>query len=441
MTAPVVGFAGMTHLGIVSASAAASVGFDTVCFDPDTALIERLRAGDWPIIEPGLDALVAKNGGRQLFVADPRALTRCDVVYLSPDVATDDAGTSEDAVLRRLATLVVPMLGPTACLVVLSQVAPGFTRAMAAPPAERRFYQVETLVFGRAVERALKPERFIVGCADPERPLPPSFRAVLAAFGCPVLPMRYESAELAKISINCCLVASVTVANTLAELCEAIGADWSEIAPALRLDRRIGPHAYLTPGLGIAGGNLERDLATVRRLAAAHGTDAGVVAAWLANSRHRRDWAVRTVRRAVLDRQPDATIAVWGLAYKENTHSVKNSPSLATIAQLPAAARLRVHDPAVPADVLVRDGVVGCGDPVAAAQGADALLVMTPWPQYGEIGAASIAAALAGRTVIDPYRVLDGKALAARGIAYYTLGRPAPADPAFARHATMTQKP
>ena len=79
--------------------------------------------------------------------------------------------------------------------------------------------------------------------------------------------MRYESAELAKISINCCLVASVVVANTLAELCERIGAEWSEIAPALKLDRRIGPHAYLAPGLGIAGGNLERDLATVQRMA------------------------------------------------------------------------------------------------------------------------------------------------------------------------------
>ena len=92
--------------------------------------------------------------------------------------------------------------------------------------------------------------------------------------------MRYESAELAKISINCCLVASVTVANTLAEFCERIGADWSEIVPALKLDRRIGPYAYLTPGLGIAGGNLERDLATVQRLSDAHGTEAGLISAW-----------------------------------------------------------------------------------------------------------------------------------------------------------------
>jgi UDPglucose 6-dehydrogenase len=85
----------------------------------------------------------------------------------------------------------------------------------------------------------------MVGCPDPAQPLPPALRAYLEAFGCPILPMRLESAELAKVSINCCLVASITVANTLAELCEEIGADWSEIAPALKLDRRIGP--YRTP--------------------------------------------------------------------------------------------------------------------------------------------------------------------------------------------------
>ena len=105
------------------------------------------------------------------------------------------------------------------------------------------------------------------------------FRAVLEAFGCPILPMRYESAELAKISINCCLVASVTVGNTLAELCEKIGADWSEIAPALKLDRRIGAYAYLAPGLGH---RRRQSRARPRYRAAAcrepHGTEAGLIA-------------------------------------------------------------------------------------------------------------------------------------------------------------------
>lgn len=145
------------------------------------------------------------------------------------------------------------------------------------------------------------------------------------AFGCPILPMSYESAELAKISINCCLVGMISVANTLAEVCERIGADWHEIVPALRLDKRIGPYAYISPGLGIAGGNLERDLATVCRLAEEHGTDAEVVRAWIHNSRYRKDWVLRVLHSNVLNYCPQPRIAVLGLAYKENTHSIKNS--------------------------------------------------------------------------------------------------------------------
>jgi UDPglucose 6-dehydrogenase len=238
--------------------------------------------------------------------------------------------------------------------------------------------------------------------------------------------MRYESAELAKISINMCLVASIGVANMLAELCEGIGAVWSEIVPALKLDRRIGAHSYLAPGLGIAGGNLERDLATVERLAVTHNTDAGIVRAWRANSRHRRDWAARTIRKALLDAEPDAVVAVWGLAYKENTHSVKNSPSLATIAQLPET-KLHLHDPLVPASVADHGAARGFATPLETLTGADALMILTPWPEYRAIAPDEIARHLKGRIVLDPYAVLDAEAASAAGLRYYTLGRPAPA--------------
>ena len=422
---PIVGFVGMTHLGLVSASAVARAGFETICFDQDQTLVASLRNGVLPVVEPDLPELIVSNGSRQTYTADVADIARCDVVYVAPDIATDDDGRSDASALRALIDLVGPVLRNDAIFVVLSQVAPGFTRSMSVPEPARRYYQVETLVFGRAVERATKPERYIVGCADPALPLDPRYRAVLEAFNCPVLPMLYESAELAKISINCCLVASVSVANMLAELCEGIGADWSEIAPALKLDRRIGPYSYLSPGLGIAGGNLERDLATVCRLATAHDTDAGVVEAWIKNSRHRRDWVVHTVRSALLERKPQATLAIWGLAYKENTHSVKNSPSLATIAQLPDA-QLRVHDPVVPASAVRHAHVAGCADALDAARGADALLIMTPWPLYRDIAPAKVAEALAGRIVIDPYGVLNRDTAEAAGLAYYTLGRPGP---------------
>jgi len=412
----------MTHLGLVSASAVAGVGFETICFDRDEALVADLRQGRLRVLEPGLPELIASNGARQTFNANAATIARCDVVYVAPDLATDDEGRSDASLLHELIELVTPLLRNDAIVVVLSQVEPGFTRRLSAPEPARRYCQVETLVFGRAVERAMKPERYIVGCADPAQPLDPRYRAVLDAFDCPVLPMLYESAELAKISINCCLVASISVANMMAELCEGIGADWLEIAPALKMDRRIGSFAYLAPGLGIAGGNLERDLATVCRLAELHGSDAGIVGAWRRNSRHRRDWVLRTIRGAVLNENPRAEIAVWGLTYKENTNSVRNSPALAAINQL-KGVRLRVHDPVVSGSAIGSDAT-SVSEPLQATEGADALMILTPWPDYRRIAPLDIARSLRGRTVLDPFAVLERGAAEAAGLVYHTLGRP-----------------
>jgi UDPglucose 6-dehydrogenase len=404
MKKPVIGFAGMTHLGLNSAAAAAARGFEVVGYHP----------GQRPtIVERGLDESLRKHAKRLQFASSLEALSRCDLVYIASDVPTDDAGKSDLAPIRELIAATKQVLGKKALLVILCQVPPGFTRSLDLAP-ERLYYQVETLVFGRALDRALNPERFIVGCADPSRALPKNLKTFLGAFGCPILPMRYESAELAKIAINCCLVSSISVANTLAELCEGIGADWSEIVPALKLDKRIGQHAYLAPGLGIAGGNLERDLATVLSLSQKHGNNAAVVEAWLANSRHRRDWAARRIKKILLDKNPTAVIAIWGLTYKENTHSTKNSPSLATIAQL-GDTTLRLHDPVVKMERSFES-------PLEAARGADALMILTPWPQYRAVNCAAVAKVMRGRLVLDPYAVLNPAKAKAAGLQIHTLG-------------------
>ena len=419
---PTVGFAGLTHLGLVSAVGAATKGLRVIGYDADASRVRDIAAGRLPVVEPDLDDL-ARRFGAQLSYADRVGdLAACDLVYIATDVPTDDRGQSDLSGISSLIEAVIPTLKADALLCVLSQVPPGFTRRIRLDPA-RLYYQVETLVFGRAVERATKPERFIVGCADPARPLPAAYAAVLGAYDCPILPMRYESAELAKIAINCCLVASVSVANTLADLSERIGADWHEIAPALRLDRRIGAYSYLAPGLGIAGGNLERDLATVLRLSEAAGGEASVIAAFVENSRVRRDWVLRLVHREILPRQPNPTFGILGLAYKENTHSTKNSPSLALIAQLQNWP-IRVYDPAVPASAVVHPAVTAAAGALDAARGADALLIMTPWPEFRGLSAADLAAAMRGRAIVDPFRVLDSDALRAAGFSYYTLGTP-----------------
>src|SRR5262249_3760479 len=153
-------------LGLVSSAAAAARGFETVGFDPDASRIAALARRDLPVVEPGLPELIAAHHGRLRFTADVRELAACDVVYVAPDVPTDDHGVSDLAGIDALLATVEAALKPDAVLVVLSQVPPGFTRARRRA-GRLLHYQVETLVFGRAVERAMTPERFIVGCADP----------------------------------------------------------------------------------------------------------------------------------------------------------------------------------------------------------------------------------------------------------------------------------
>lgn len=415
---PKIAFAGMTHLGLVSAVAAAAKGFDVVGYDPDASLVSALANRNLLVSEPDLDATLADNALRISFTSDVEALCNCDLAILSADVPTGADGTSDLSPISSLIQNVLSYLRDDAVFVVLCQVPPGFTRTIARDES-RLFYQVETLIFGRAMERALHPERFIVGRANRSIPLPDAYEDYLRAFGCPILPMAYESAELAKIAINCFLVAQVTTTNTLAGLAEMIGADWQEIAPSLKLDARIGPKAYLSPGLGIAGGNLERDLATVRALAARHGSESGLIDAMLCNSRHRKDWALTTLHREVLSVHSDPVIAVLGLAYKENTRSTKNSPSLALIDSL-RPWRVRVYDPVVDADVVSHPRLFAAASAMEAAADADVLVIATAWPEFREIDPHELRARMRGSAIIDPWRMLE----AAPGFDHYVLGAP-----------------
>lgn len=422
-----IGFIGLSHLGIVYGAATAAKGFDMLGFDPDAALCEALNAGRLPVAEPDLDALSATHRARLHFTADPTRLAACEVVFFSRDVPTDAENRSDLQPLRELLALAVPHLAPETVVVILCQVPPGFTRSLVAEfphLANRLYYQVETLIFGAAVERALKPERYMIGCGDPTAPPPAAYADWLKAFGCPLLPMRYESAELAKIAINCYLVSTVSTTNTLAEICEHTGADWAEIAPALRLDKRIGPHAYLSPGLGIAGGNLERDLVTVQSLAARHGTEAGIVSAWQLNSRYRRDWALRKVHELVLCSAKNPRLALWGLAYKQDTHSIKNSPSLALATAL-APFPKKAYDPQVrlPQDAV--PNLQQSPSALAACEGADALVIMTPWKEFSTIAPAQIRSVLRGDMVIDPFHTLPAAACKTAGLQICQLGTPA----------------
>jgi len=421
MKSPKIAFCGLTHLGLNSALASAARKFNTLCFDQDEVLIKELEEGVFRIDEPELDEYYKNNRTRLNFTAIAEDLSTCDIAYIAADIPTDDNGKSDLEGIQRLISVVTNHIAENCILVILSQVHPGFTRENKRKTGQT-YYQVETLIFGRAIERAMYPERFMIGAEDPGLPLPSDLQIFLDSFDCPILPMRYESAELAKISINMCLVASISVANSMAEICENIGADWTEISPALKLDRRIGKFSYISPGLGISGGNLERDLESVVRMTEKHKTDGDIVRAWIANSRHRKGWPYRVLKDLVLSKNSEAKVAILGLSYKENTNSIKNSPAIKLIEKL-SEYQLSVFDPLVK-NIPDDNNISYAASALEAIHGADVLLVMTPWEEFKNISIAEIANELEGDVLIDPYHLFDNKDAQENSLKYASLGIP-----------------
>jgi len=425
---PIVAFVGLTHLGLNSAIASAQRGYQIIAHDENVGRISNLNNQKLEIVEPGLEEMLLQNIDKITFTSKPEDLKQADLVYISTDVPTDDTGTSDLKPIIESIQHCINYMRDDAILVILCQVHPLFTREIEWP-RDRLFYQVETLIFGKALDRALNPERFIVGCANPEAGLPDSLKQYLSSFDCPILPMSYESAELTKIAINMFLISSVSTTNTLAEVCEKIGANWSEIAPALKLDKRIGQFAYLSPGLGIAGGNLERDINTILELGKKSNTHTALVSSWVENSIHRKNWAFDTLSEILKSENKDSIkLCILGLTYKEDTHSLKNSASIELINSLRTLSNqieINSYDPSAP-EVSFKDLNFDRKSSIEEAlEGADYLVVMTPWAEFKKFDLNILISRMRGKVVIDPYKVFNKNTLLKSSFNYYTLGEKA----------------
>lgn len=424
-----VAYVGLTHLGLISAAASLEKGFQVLCFDPDEMLVNKLQSGIYPINEPGFEEALQRNKERLFFTFQLEDLKKADLIYVAPDIPTNEAGESDLSGIKKLISLIGPYIAKNACLIILSQVSPGFTRALQSllqdsqvDPA-KIYYQVETLVFGNAMHRALSPERFIVGVLDPKTPLEPKFEDFLKAFQCPLLIMNYESAEFCKICINAFLAATVSTTNVLEEICQKIGAKWQDIVPALRLDKRIGAYAYLAPGLGLSGGNIERDLRTITSLAQCYGSHGQVVDSFIKNSQYRRNWPLQVFYRHILPHlsNKETTISILGLAYKENTHSTKNSASLKLISQL-KGFKIQTYDPLVKTLPFPSDSITFKPNASEAVKGADVLFLMTPWPEFRQLKPETLFPLMHKKFIVDPYKLLgtDSEVAFSQDVAYYS---------------------
>jgi UDPglucose 6-dehydrogenase len=416
-----IGFLGMSHLGIISSIAAAKKGFSVLALDTNSDLIKLLSEGKFPISEPDLNDFYDVSRSRIEFTEDFSKVSDCELVYISIDVVTSHDGTSDLTNVRNLVDLATQHLKVNSCLVILCQVPPGFTREVSTLTKSHVYHQVETLVFGNAFECALNPERIIIGAKDKEKVINHSLYNFLLSFNCSIIKLDYETSEFCKICINIVLASSITAANTLAELCEHIGASWNDIQRALRMDQRIGAKAYLSAGLGISGGNIERDIKTSLELSRKLKANHELLEAVCSHSQQRKLWPSQRLSDVLTSGLEKATIAIWGVAYKRNTHSTKNSPSLANMRNLPESIRFNLHDSwieEIPG--FSERHVTWFKNKYDALNGADALMILTDWSEYSYASLGIILSRLAKPIIIDPYRVIEE--LIPENVHYFTLG-------------------
>lgn len=417
---------GLWHLGSVTAACCAK-HFQVTGLDFDAANVANLNLGKAPLLEPGLNELIASGiaTGKLSFTTDPKlACAKADILWVSYDTPVNEHDESDvEFVLGNLRRALAHL--PHGALVLISAQLPvGTCREL-----EKEFPQFafacspENLRLGKAIDSFEKVERVVVGVRnDAKKAL---LQELFAPFTPQVLFMRTESAEMVKHALNSFLALSITFINEVARLCEQVGADAKEVSAGLKSEPRIGPKAYLGPGGPFAGGTLARDVVTLTKLAAAKGETISVIPAIKQSNDLHRGWALRRLQSR-LGELRGKTIAVLGLTYTANTDTLRRSAAVELCQKLMGAgARVTAFDPAVkslPPEL----GKVSLATEIGAAlKGADAAVVCTEWPQFRQADWAHLVQQMHQPIFVDANRFLEKELKSLPAVEHLSVGRAA----------------
>lgn len=425
-----VGVVGAGYVGLTSAACLAHLGHHVVCVDNDESKIAALRAGTVAIVEPDLPELVREGlaENRLFFTSDPGALHECEVVLLCLPTPMGTAGTADLGVVEDALETLTAVLPPDCVLVTKSTVPVGTAAripALFGLPAV--VSNPEFLREGHAVHDFLHPDRVLIGVEERDRESADRVAALYAGTDAPVLRSDTASAELAKYASNAFLAVKLSFVNTLAELCERVGADITKVTDAMGMDDRIGP-AFLAPGPGWGGSCLPKDTRALLRAAEAAGVDFAVVRDALRANDHQHAMVMRKIRRAVtgaVDGSLSGTrIGVLGLAFKAGTGDLRDSPAVAIARQLSHHdAAVTAYDPCVPRSVAADlDGIRVVDDPYLVAKRAGAIVILTEWPEFRSLDWTRLAADVDRAVIVDTRNLLDERLLSGTGFALLGTG-------------------
>ncbi|MCU0261488.1 MAG: UDP-glucose/GDP-mannose dehydrogenase family protein [Ilumatobacteraceae bacterium] len=424
---------GTGYVGLTTGACFAHLGHHVICADVDLAKVERLRAGEIPIVEAGLDDVVADAvaAGRLEFVhGSTAAVADADVVFLCVPTPQGEDGSADLSYIEAAAAEIAPSLRPGAVVVNKSTVPVGSTKVV-----ERVLQRDDVAVVsnpeflreGTAVADFLHPDRVVIGSSDPaaaER-----VAALYRGIDAPIIVTDPASAETIKYAANGFLAMKISFVNAVAAMCEAVGADVADVVAGIGADRRIGS-AFLQPGPGWGGSCFPKDSRALVRIAEDHGYNFSMMRGVIEVNDEQRARVVDKIRQAVGDRGlAGAVVGVLGLTFKAGTDDLRESPALAVIDALrTSGAVVQAYDPTVPPMVAdhratVLRGIDVRASALAALEGADAAVVLTEWPEFASIDLAAVAAVLRGDAVVDARNLLDPAEVRAAGLRYDGIGR------------------
>jgi UDPglucose 6-dehydrogenase len=426
MTGKRIAVVGMWHLGPVTAACLASVGHNVTAIDEDAQIIAGLVQNNPPVAEPCLAGTIAREceAGRLRFSACLEDAGRCDVVWIAYDTPVNESDNADTEVVHGHSMRVLEHVGDGTVLVVSSQMPVGsiarMEREFAPHAAGRRVSFVcapENLRLGKAMEVFLHPDRVVLGVRD--LAAQSTLEAIYAPFTDRIEWMSVESAEMTKHAINAFLATSVCFINEIATLCERVGADAGEVERGLKTDQRIGQRAYLHAGGAIAGGTLARDLGFLQLLGRKTVAPLPLIDGVRASNENHKAWLQRQISEALGDLR-GLTLAILGLTYKPGTNTLRRSPSVEIARWLnEKGASVRAFDPQIaqlPEDMR---STMALGSSIAdGLQGADALVVMTPWPEFQMLDPSLVPS-----IVFDAGRFLEKSLNGQPGLRYYSIGR------------------
>ncbi len=417
---------GLWHLGAVTAACCAR-HFRVVGLDFDDVNIGRLNSGQAPLVEPGLNELIAAGlASKSLsFTADPkRACIDADVLWLTYDTPVNENDESDVEFVLTNLRRALPYLPEQALVLISSQLPVGTCRKLELEFPQLHFaYSPENLRLGKAIDAFEHADRVIVGTRN--ETVKPKLNQLFAPFTTQVLFMRTESAEMVKHALNSFLALSITFINEIARIGEHVGADAREVAAGLKSEPRIGPKAYLGPGGPFAGGTLARDVVTLTKLAEANGEQVSVIPAIKESNDLHRGWVFRRLRTR-LGNLNGKKIAVFGLTYTTNTDTLRRSAAVELCRQLlDAGAQVGAFDPAV--KMLPRElmAVSLATQPDDALRGADAVAICTEWPQFHQTDWAKLISTMRRPIFVDANRFLEKELKNLPGVEHLSVGRAA----------------